>query len=47
MALVGDPPFILLDEPSSGMDPQARRQMWNVLSSIRTCGRTLVLSSHR
>ncbi|BFZ14909.1 hypothetical protein BsWGS_17948 [Bradybaena similaris] len=46
MALVGDPPFILLDEPSSGMDPQARRQMWNVLSSIRTCGRTLVLSSH-
>ncbi|KAK7101994.1 phospholipid-transporting ATPase ABCA3-like [Littorina saxatilis] len=46
MALIGDPPFILLDEPSSGMDPGARRQLWNVLSAVRASGRTLVLTSH-
>ncbi|RUS76071.1 hypothetical protein EGW08_016175 [Elysia chlorotica] len=46
MALVGDPPFIMLDEPSSGMDPKARRQLWNVLSQVRASGRTLVLTSH-
>ncbi|KAK7485122.1 hypothetical protein BaRGS_00023662, partial [Batillaria attramentaria] len=46
MALVGDPHFILLDEPSSGMDPAARRQLWNVLSQVRASGRTLVLTSH-
>ena len=47
IALVGDPPFIMLDEPSSGMDPKARRQLWNVLSRVRASGRTLVLTSHR
>ena len=47
IALVGDPPFIMLDEPSSGMDPKARRQLWNVLSQVRASGRTLVLTSHR
>ncbi|KAL8560975.1 hypothetical protein ACOMHN_061189 [Nucella lapillus] len=46
MALIGDPPFLLLDEPSSGMDPAARRQLWNVLSHVRASGRTLVLTSH-
>ncbi|XP_055893939.1 phospholipid-transporting ATPase ABCA3-like isoform X2 [Biomphalaria glabrata] len=46
MALVGDPPCILLDEPSTGMDPKARRQMWNILSKIRACGRTIIFSSH-
>ncbi|XP_012943241.1 ATP-binding cassette sub-family A member 3 [Aplysia californica] len=46
MALVGDPPFLFLDEPSSGMDPKARRQIWNVLSDIRASGRTIVLTSH-
>ncbi|RUS86087.1 hypothetical protein EGW08_006180 [Elysia chlorotica] len=46
MALVGDPPFIMLDEPSAGMDPKARRQLWNVLSQVRASGRTLVLTSH-
>lgn len=47
MALIGDPPFILLDEPTSGMDPGARRQLWNVLSQVRASGRTLILTSHR
>ncbi|XP_055881820.1 phospholipid-transporting ATPase ABCA3-like [Biomphalaria glabrata] len=46
IALIGDPPFIMLDEPSSGMDPKARRQLWNVLSQVRASGRTLVLTSH-
>ncbi|KAH9488682.1 ATP-binding cassette sub- A member 3 [Bulinus truncatus] len=46
IALIGDPPFIMLDEPSSGMDPKARRQLWNVLSQVRSSGRTLVLTSH-
>ncbi|GFO39485.1 ATP-binding cassette sub-family a member 3 [Plakobranchus ocellatus] len=46
MALVGDPPFIMLDEPSAGMDPKARRQMWNVLSQVRASGRTMVLTTH-
>ena len=47
VALIGDPPFILLDEPTTGMDPGARRQLWNVLSDVRASGRTLVLTSHR
>ncbi|GFO27765.1 ATP-binding cassette sub-family a member 3 [Plakobranchus ocellatus] len=46
IALVGDPPLIMLDEPSAGMDPKARRQLWNVLSQVRASGRTLVLTSH-
>ena len=34
MAIIGNPPIILLDEPSSGMDPQARRFMWMVIEKI-------------
>ena len=33
-AMIGNPPIILLDEPSTGMDPEARRDMWNVISRI-------------
>lgn len=33
-AIVGDPPIILLDEPSAGMDPEARRFMWSIISKI-------------
>ncbi|XP_061178877.1 phospholipid-transporting ATPase ABCA3-like [Saccostrea echinata] len=46
IALIGDPPFLMLDEPTTGVDPAARRQMWNVLSKVRASGRTLVLTSH-
>ncbi|KAK3103434.1 hypothetical protein FSP39_019190 [Pinctada imbricata] len=46
IALIGDPPFVLLDEPTTGMDPGARRQLWNVLSEVRASGRTLILTSH-
>ncbi|KAK7503138.1 hypothetical protein BaRGS_00005764 [Batillaria attramentaria] len=46
IALVGEPHFVLLDEPSSGMDAGARRVMWDVLSGVRASGKTLVLTSH-
>lgn len=46
ISLIGDPPFVFLDEPTTGMDPGARRQLWNVLSQVRASGRTLVLTSH-
>ncbi|CAD5115360.1 DgyrCDS4339 [Dimorphilus gyrociliatus] len=46
MALIGDPPVILLDEPTAGMDPVARRSLWNTLNRIRTSGRSLILTSH-
>ena len=34
MAIIGNPPIILLDEPSAGMDPQARRFMWTIVAKI-------------
>nr|KAG5685402.1 hypothetical protein BaRGS_010208 [Batillaria attramentaria] len=46
IALVGHPHFILLDEPSSGMDAGAKRVLWEVLSDVRASGRTLLLTSH-
>ncbi|XP_048742099.2 phospholipid-transporting ATPase ABCA3-like [Ostrea edulis] len=46
ISLIGDPPFVFLDEPTTGMDPGARRQLWNVLSQVRESGRTLILTSH-
>lgn len=36
IAMLGNPPIIFLDEPSTGMDPGARRFMWNVISRIST-----------
>jgi ATP-binding cassette subfamily A (ABC1) protein 3 len=36
MAMIGNPPIVFLDEPSTGMDPQARRFMWDVISKIST-----------
>ncbi|XP_053447494.1 retinal-specific phospholipid-transporting ATPase ABCA4 isoform X2 [Nycticebus coucang] len=46
MALIGCPPLVLLDEPTTGMDPQARRMLWNVIVSIIREGRAVVLTSH-
>ncbi|KAK7091650.1 phospholipid-transporting ATPase ABCA3-like [Littorina saxatilis] len=45
LALIGDPPVILLDEPSTGLDSAARRRLWGILSAVRAGGRTLVLTS--
>ncbi|EDV28384.1 uncharacterized protein TRIADDRAFT_49936 [Trichoplax adhaerens] len=46
IALVGNPPVIFLDEPTTGMDPVARRFLWNVLSKIRAENRCIVITSH-
>jgi ATP-binding cassette subfamily A (ABC1) protein 3 len=48
MALLGNPPIILLDEPSSGMDPEARRFMWNIVSQISTQNKksSVILTTH-
>ncbi len=47
MSLMGDPPIVFLDEPSTGVDPVARRRLWNIISSIRKNGQSIVLTSHR
>ena len=44
---MGDPPIVFLDEPTTGMDPVARRMLWEALSNVRDTGKTLILTSHR
>nr|KAF6442987.1 ATP binding cassette subfamily A member 4 [Molossus molossus] len=46
IALIGCPPLVLLDEPTTGMDPQSRRMLWNTIVSIIREGRAVVLTSH-
>jgi ABC-2 type transport system ATP-binding protein len=46
LALVGDPELIFLDEPTTGFDPHARRQAWETLRSLRSLGKTIVLTTH-
>jgi ABC-2 type transport system ATP-binding protein len=45
-ALVGDPDLLFLDEPTTGLDPQSRRQLWDILRSFRAQGRTILLTTH-
>jgi ABC-2 type transport system ATP-binding protein len=45
-ALVNDPVVLFLDEPTTGLDPQARRHLWEVIRRIRTEGKTIVLTTH-
>jgi ABC-2 type transport system ATP-binding protein len=45
-ALIGDPEMLFLDEPTVGLDPQNRRQMWDILRSFRAQGRTILLTTH-
>jgi len=45
-ALVGDPELLFLDEPTTGLDPQSRRQLWEVIRDIRRRGRTVLLTTH-
>ena len=46
LALIGGPPIVLLDEPTSGMDPLARRALWRVLMQAMKSGQTIILTSH-
>jgi ABC-2 type transport system ATP-binding protein len=46
MALVTDPKIVLLDEPTVGMDPQARRSVWDFILELRDKGKTVVLTTH-
>jgi ABC-2 type transport system ATP-binding protein len=45
-ALVGNPDLLFLDEPTTGLDPQARRQLWDVIEEFRRQGRTILLTTH-
>jgi ABC-2 type transport system ATP-binding protein len=45
-ALVNEPQILFLDEPTTGLDPQARRNLWELAQSIRAEGRTIVLTTH-
>ncbi len=46
LALVNDPRLIFLDEPTTGLDPQARRRIWDVVGLLREQGKTVVITTH-
>ncbi len=46
LALVGDPELIFLDEPTTGFDPEARRNAWETIRSLRALGKTVLLTTH-
>jgi ABC-2 type transport system ATP-binding protein len=46
LALVGDPELIFLDEPTTGFDPEARRSAWETIRSLRSLGKTILLTTH-
>lgn len=46
LALVGDPEMLFLDEPTTGLDPQSRRQLWDVIRDLQGRGRTTLLTTH-
>jgi len=45
-ALVGDPDLLFLDEPTTGLDPQARRHLWDLVDQLRSAGSTIILTTH-
>jgi ABC-2 type transport system ATP-binding protein len=45
-ALVGEPELLFLDEPTTGLDPQSRRQLWDVVADVKRQGRSVLLTTH-
>jgi ABC-2 type transport system ATP-binding protein len=45
-ALVGDPELLFMDEPTTGLDPQARRHLWDLVDDLKRAGRTIILTTH-
>jgi ABC-2 type transport system ATP-binding protein len=45
-ALVGDPALLFLDEPTTGLDPQSRRQLWELIERFQAAGRSILLTTH-
>ncbi len=46
IALAGDPDLLFLDEPTTGFDPSARREVWEVIKNLKTLGKTVLLTTH-
>lgn len=46
LALLNDPELLFLDEPTTGMDPQARRYLWDIVKEIKQRGKTVILTTH-
>ena len=46
LGFIGDPDLVFLDEPTTGFDPQARRDAWNMIAGLRDLGKTVVLTTH-
>jgi ABC-2 type transport system ATP-binding protein len=46
LAMIGDPELLFLDEPTTGFDPSARRQAWEVIAGLRKLGKTVFLTTH-
>lgn len=47
IAIIGSPKFILLDEPTEGLDTQAKHMLWEVFQNLRKAGKTLILATRR
>jgi ABC-2 type transport system ATP-binding protein len=45
-ALLGNPPILVLDEPTAGLDPAARRDVWDIINEVKKWGRTVILTTH-
>jgi ABC-2 type transport system ATP-binding protein len=45
-ALVGEPELLFLDEPTTGLDPQSRRQLWGLIEELKSAGRSILLTTH-
>jgi ABC-2 type transport system ATP-binding protein len=46
LALINRPSLVFLDEPSTGLDPQARRNLWDIVNNIKSQGKTIILTTH-